>query len=64
MKKLLWIYFAAIGTANASDQWWEIRIAGEPAGYQHTTTERLDDGSFRTTERTRPSDGRRDQHFE
>jgi hypothetical protein len=50
MKKLLFIYFlAAISTANAADRWWEIRISGEPSGYQHMTTETLADGTIRTT---------------
>src|SRR5262245_9721752 len=50
MKKLLWIYFAILGTANASDRWWEIRIADQPAGYQHTLVENLDAGTIRTTD--------------
>ena len=37
MKKLLWTYLVALlGTANASERWWEIQLAGEPAGYQHS----------------------------
>jgi hypothetical protein len=50
MKKLLWIYFAILGTAHASDRWWEIRIADQPSGYQHTLVENLDGGNIRTTE--------------
>jgi hypothetical protein len=50
MKKFLWIYFAILGTANAADRWWEIRIADQPSGYQHTLVENLDGGRIRTTD--------------
>jgi hypothetical protein len=49
MKKLLLIYFfAAIATANAADRSWEIRLSGEPSGYQHMTVATLPDGTIRT----------------
>src|SRR5437763_13156673 len=51
MKKLLLLYFAtAVGTANAADRWWEIRLARQPDGYEHMTTKELDDGAIRTTD--------------
>ena len=50
MKRLLWIFFGFAATANAADKWSEIRIDGQPAGYEHTTVEELDGGSIRTTD--------------
>src|SRR5262245_11355503 len=51
MKRLFLIYFSlAVGTANATDRWWEIRLSGQPAGYRHTIVENLDGGMIRTTE--------------
>ena len=35
---------------HAADRWYEIRIAGQPAGYQHSTTEVLDGGRIRSTD--------------
>ena len=51
MKKMFLLYLAtALGALHAADRWWEIRIAGQPTGYQHLTTENLDGGDVRTTE--------------
>ena len=50
MKRLLWIFFGFAATANAADKWSEIRIDGQPAGYEHTTVEELDGGRIRTTD--------------
>jgi transglutaminase-like putative cysteine protease len=50
MKKLLWILFGFVSTANAADKWSEIRIDGQPAGYEHTIVEDLDGGAIRTTD--------------
>jgi transglutaminase-like putative cysteine protease len=50
MKRLFWIWFALATSANAADRWWEIRIGGQPAGYQHTAVEELTEGKIRTTD--------------
>jgi hypothetical protein len=48
MKPLFLLCLAA--TLNAADHWYEIRIAGQPSGYQHSTTEVVDGGNIRTTD--------------
>jgi transglutaminase-like putative cysteine protease len=52
MRKLsfLCFFFTLLATANAADRWWEIRLSGEPSGYQHLTTETLPNGTIRTTD--------------
>ncbi len=48
MKTLLLLYVAT--SLHAADRWYEIRIAGQPAGYQHSTIEALDGGRIRATD--------------
>ncbi len=52
MKKSFLLCCAALlhATLHAADRWYEIRIAGQPSGYQHSATEVLDGGNIRTTD--------------
>ena len=43
------LLFAALATSHSVNRWWEIRLSGEPLGYQHATTETLPNGNIRTT---------------
>ena len=50
MKTLFLLYFATV--IHAADRWYEIRIAGQPSGYQHSTVEVLEGGSIKSTDET------------
>jgi hypothetical protein len=50
MKALFLLCFAT--AIHAADRWYEIRIADQPAGYQHSTTEVLGEGSIRSIDDT------------
>ena len=48
MKTLLFLCCAA--ALHAADRWYEIQIAGQPSGYQHSTAEVLDGGQIQSTD--------------
>ncbi len=48
MKTLILLFCATM--LHAADRWYEIRIAGQPSGYQHSTIEVLDGGAIRSTD--------------
>ncbi|MBV9397911.1 MAG: transglutaminase domain-containing protein [Bryobacterales bacterium] len=50
MNKIFLLCFAT--ALHAADRWYEIRIAGQPSGYQHSTMEALENGGTRSTEET------------
>jgi len=50
MKTLLLLCCAV--ALHAADRWYEIRIAGRPSGYQHSTAEVLDGGQIRSIDDT------------
>ena len=50
MRTLLSLFFAASAGLHAANRWYEIRIAGQPSGYQHSTVEALEQGEMRSTD--------------
>jgi len=48
MKRLIFVIFTT--AAYGAEHWSEIRLAGQPTGYLHSTLEKLEGGKARTTE--------------
>lgn len=51
MKTLL-SFFLILSAAQAAELWYEIRIAGQPAGYEHSTTGTRKEGGVLSTDET------------
>lgn len=45
-------FFLILSAAPAAERWYEVRIAGQPAGYEHSTTETRTEGGAVSTDET------------